>query len=228
MSSSPSEPIHVLLISGQALFCAGLRLLIDNHHGMVLVGQSKTLVDAGEVVAREKPDIILLDIDIDRHKVLDTLPLMRTVANGARVILLTRTFDSEVYSCAVRVGVKGFVLKEQEPDSFFKAITKVHAGEVWLDRSILADVIDHISNRPFEADPEAASISLLTERELEVIDLVCEGLRNKQIAQRLHISESTVRHHLTSIFNKLDLSDRFTLVLYAFRHGLAEPPVTYS
>jgi DNA-binding NarL/FixJ family response regulator len=226
MPASISANINILLIGSQPLFCAGLRLHIENSPGMTVVGESRTLADALEMVPREKPNIILLDIDIGKYEALDLLARIRTVANGARIILLTSTFDSELCSSAIRSGAKGLVLKDWGAELFIKAIKKVHAGEVWLDRSVMADVIDQISNqsKPFKADPETCAINLLTERELEVIRVVCEGLKNKQIAERLVISESTVRHHLTSIFNKLNVSDRFTLVLYAFRQGLVAPP----
>lgn len=226
MTCSSSEPIHILLLIKQALFRTGLRLVVEQNPGMVVVGEPiselSTILEITDVITREKPDIILFDFDIGERKALDLLAHVRTIANGARFILLTSEFDPQFYSTAVCLGVKGFVMKDQDPELFIKAIEKVHSGEVWLDRTFMADVIDQISDqvKTREADREASRIGLLTQREREVVNLVCEALKNKEIAHRLHISEATVRHHLTTIFNKLNVSDRFDLLLYAFRNGL--------
>jgi DNA-binding NarL/FixJ family response regulator len=223
MAESISSPINILLICGQPLLRAGLRLLIEKNDGMKVVSELKTLGESLEIVTTEKPNIILLDFDVDDREALELLASLRRVAGEARIILLTNTFDPKVYSSAMYLGVKGFVTKEQEAELVIKAIRKVHAGEVWLDRAIMADVVDHMSEAA-KADPETAHINQLTERELEVIHLVSKGLKNKVIAERLLISEATVRHHLTSIFSKLNVSDRFDLVLYAFRHGIVDLP----
>lgn len=229
MTWSSSEPIHVMLLVKQALFRTGLRLVVERNPGMVVVGEPSndptTMSEITDVITREKPNIILFDFDMGERKALDLLAHVRTIANGARFIALTSEFDPQFYSTAVCLGVKGFVMKDQGPELFIKAIEKVHSGEVWLDRTFMADVIDQISDQvgTREAHREAARIGLLTQREREVVNLVCEALKNKEIAQRLHISEATVRHHLTTIFNKLDVSDRFDLLLYAFRNGLITP-----
>ena len=225
MRSESSTEIRIVLVSGRPLFRAGLHLLIDEQESMRLVGEAGTIEKALEVVARMKPDIVLLDMDAGSEDILSLLSRIRSNGNGVRVIVLSEKLDSELSMNAIRAGAKGHVLKEAEPLALFKAIHKVHAGEVWLDRSVMADVIDQIANPPQNGinSREKSPIELLTERELEVMRLVCEGLRNKQIALRLHISESTVRHHLSSIFDKLDLSERFQLVLHAFRHRLVQP-----
>jgi DNA-binding NarL/FixJ family response regulator len=226
MATSVSYSINILLICSQPLFRAGLRSLIEKNEGMKVVGEAKTLAEALETVKVEKPNIILLDFDVGNREAFDFVASVRKAATEARVILLTGTFDPKVYSSAMCVGVKGFVTKEQDEEKVIKAIRKVHSGEVWIDRAFMADVVDHIPEvvKVSRPDPEAANIRLLTERELEVIHLVSKGLKNKAIAERLLISEATVRHHLTSIFSKLNVSDRFDLVLYAFRHGIVDLP----
>ena len=106
-----------------------------------------------------------------------------------------------------------------------KAVRKVHAGEVWLDRVMMADVLTRITRGGENRDnPEAAKISSLSAREREVVDLIGMGLKNKEIAERLFLSEVTIRHHLTSIYNKLGVSDRLELLIYAYRHGLVQLP----
>jgi DNA-binding NarL/FixJ family response regulator len=222
---TPGE-INITLIITQVLFSAGLRLLLEKTPGMRVLSESRTMDEAIKTVTAESPDIIVLDLDRGKQEALELLTRMRKVANGAKVVLLASKFDPEVYGNAVYLGVKGFVTKEQSGEVFIKAIRKVYSGEVWLDRVNLANVIDHISDRGanHKPDPEQANISLLTRRELEIIRLVSKALKNREIAECLLISEATVRHHLTSIFNKLNVSDRFDLVLYAFHHSLVDPP----
>ena len=117
-------------------------------------------------------------------------------------------------------------ITENAPDVVRQAIHRVHEGEAWLDPKLTATLLSQLTgtNRKKE-DPEAAKIAALSKRELEVIKLIGEGLKSKEIAERLFISEITVRHHLTSIFSKLDLSDRVELMLYAYKNGLAKSPV---
>jgi DNA-binding NarL/FixJ family response regulator len=115
----------------------------------------------------------------------------------------------------------GVVLKEQAPEVLLKAIQKVHAGEVWLDRTMLASVLGELTaNRATPVDAEAAHIAMLTGREYEVIAQVRQGLKNKQIANHLGITETTVRHHLSSIFDKLGVASRLELVIFAHQRGL--------
>jgi DNA-binding NarL/FixJ family response regulator len=177
------------------------------------------------MATRERPEIILLDLDLGADNGLDLLPDLLATAPGSRVILLTGVRDPELHYRAVRLGAMGVVLKEQAVDVLVTAIEKVHAGEAWLDPSLTARLLTGMSGarRAEETNTEAAKIATLTERERDVIGLICEGLPNKQIGQRLHISETTVRHHLTSIFDKLGVESRLELVIYAYRHGLAKP-----
>ena len=127
---------------------------------------------------------------------------------------------------ALRLGASGIVGKDQPADVLFKAIEKVHAGEVWVDRVLMATILGAMSSTGERrtADPEAAKIALLTARERQIIAVVGEGLKNKRIAERLRISEATVRHHLTSIFDKLGVSGRLELTVYAYQHGLSKLP----
>jgi DNA-binding NarL/FixJ family response regulator len=224
-SEASNNDIRIVIICRGQLFRAGLHLLIEEQDGMQIVGVEGEPQNGLETVARTKPNVVLLDIDSEQDGTFELMSQIRATGNGSRVIVLSEKKDLESSMSAIRAGAKGHVFKGADPMSLFKAINKVHAGEVWFDRSVMADVIDQISG-PGQNSGDSASGNLhelLTERELDVVRLVCEGLRNKQIAARLHISESTVRHHLTSTFYKLELSDRFQLVLYAFRNGIVEP-----
>jgi two-component system nitrate/nitrite response regulator NarL len=224
MTRAKRKPIRILLIAEHLIIRAGLRLLLESHPGFVVVGEAGARADALAVATREKADIILLDVDFSSHDSgLDLMSGLLSVAGDARVLLLTGVRDPEVHQRAVRVGAMGLVFKEKPPDDLFKAIEKVYAGEVWLDRSLTARVLTKMvrSNDTKQIEPETNKATLLTEREREVVTLVSEGLKNKDIAERLFISETTVRHHLTSIFSKLDVASRFELIILLHQQKLA-------
>jgi DNA-binding NarL/FixJ family response regulator len=226
MPVSGSPPIRILLIDDHTLVRAGLRMLIESRPGLQVVGEAVNRHDVLALAACEQPDLILLDLDLGGSSGLDFLPELLSVATAARVLILTGVYDLELHRRAVRLGAMGVVVKEKAAEILFQAIEKVHAGEVWLERAMVASVLGEMTRRgePAHTDPEAAKIAALTAREREVIVLVGEGLKNRQIAQRLFISETTVRHHLTSIFGKLGVADRLELVIYAYRHSLAKIP----
>jgi DNA-binding NarL/FixJ family response regulator len=220
---SSTSPIRILLVDDHELFLAGMRALIQSEPGMEVVAQAVNRVEALEA-AGGRPDIILLDLSLGDEFGLDFLPDLLRIGETSRVIVVTGLPDPESHLRAIRMGASGVVLKVEPAASFIKAIRKVHAGEVWLNRSLVATVLGEFAQtRPSKkADPEEAKIATLTARELEVIAALGEGRRNKQIAERLFISEKTVRHYLTSIFDKLMVSDRLELMIYAYQHGLAK------
>jgi DNA-binding NarL/FixJ family response regulator len=189
---------------------------------LVVVGEATKCAEAVALAAREQPDIILLDLDLRGESSLDFFPELFAAAPSTRIIILTGVCDPELHQRVVRLGALGVVLKEQAGELLLKAIEKVHAGEAWLDRTMIAAVLTTLV-RPQPAapiDPEAAKIAALTPRECDIIALIGEGFKNRQIAKQLAISEVTVNHHLTSIFNKLGVPSRLELVVYAYRHGL--------
>jgi two-component system, NarL family, nitrate/nitrite response regulator NarL len=217
-----TEAIRVLIIDDHVLVRAGLRILLESQRGITVVGEASHAAEAMTTITRERPDIILLDLDVATD--LDLLPALHTITSGARVIVLTGMHDLESHRRAVRLGAIGLVRKEQASEVLLQAIVKVHAGEAWLDRALVASVLGEMTRTGAvqPADLEAVKIATLTPREREVITLVGQGLKNRAIAARLCIGEATVRHHLTSIFSKLGVVDRLALVIYAYRHGLSD------
>jgi DNA-binding NarL/FixJ family response regulator len=220
---STSLPITVLIVDDHAVVRAGLRMLIDQDPGMKVTGVAGNRAEALDAAASTQPDVIILDIVLGDEDGLSFLPELRQVARNARVLVLTGLRSSESQRQAMRAGAMGVVLKDHAAEVLIKAIEKVHSGEVWLDRLMMGRVLQEISEEK-QSDPDREKIDTLTERERQVVGLVGEGLKNKQIAARLFISETTVTHHLSSVFSKLEVSDRLELVVYAFRHGLAKLP----
>jgi len=193
---------------------------------MRVVGEAASPSDAVLVATREQPDITLFDLNNSEEGHLDCLPSLFKAAKSTRVLVLTEQQDNELSQRAVRLGATGVVFKNNGSDVLIKAIQKVHTGEAWVDRFTMATLLTEMSrgDRITQPSPEAETIATLTNREREVITAVAMGLRNRQIAERLFISDVTVRHHLTSVFSKLGVSDRFELMIYAYRHRLADPP----
>ncbi len=216
-------PTTVLIIDDHALVRSGLRMLIESRPGLSVVGEAGSREEALRIAFETRPDIVLLDLDLGGDSGLDFLPKLLESSDHGRVLVLTGLNDPEVHRRAIHEGAVGVVLKEKAAEVLIKAIEKVREGEVWLERSLMSRVISDWS-RSKKPDPEAPKIATLTTRERELINLVCEGLRNREIAEKLFISEATVRHHLTSIFGKLAVADRLELILYAFRQGLAKAP----
>jgi two-component system, NarL family, nitrate/nitrite response regulator NarL len=224
--STVDQNIKVLVIDDHAMFRTGLRLAIESRPGIKVVAEAATSAEALAAAAREAPDIILLDLDLGEESGFELLPELIASGHAGRVILLTGMRDPEAHRRAVRMGAVGLVLKDNAIETVLKAIEKVYAGEAWLDRTMIATILRERS-RPDAANgrsAEAAKIATLTERERQAISLIGEGLKNREIAERMFISEATVRHHLTSIFNKLGVADRLELVIYAYQHNLAELP----
>jgi two-component system, NarL family, nitrate/nitrite response regulator NarL len=226
MSIPPSQSVRVLIVDDHGIMRAGLRMLLESQAGLMVVGEASSCADALALATCTQPDVIVLDLDLGGENALESIPTLLRTAPETRILVLTGLRDPEVHRQAVCHGALGLVFKEKAVETLLQAITKVRAGEVWLEPTMIARVLGDLT-RPQsspQTSAEATKIARLTEREREVITLVGEGLRNKHIAERLYISEATVRHHLTAIFAKLDISDRFELAIYAYQHGLAKPP----
>lgn len=224
MNSQDNKLIRLLIVDDHPLIRVGLRALFDKHTHLQIVGEAGNCADALAIAVREHPDIILLDLNLGCESGISFLAQLRVEAKDARVLVLTGIGDVSEHTQAMRAGAIGLVMKEKAPELLLKAIERVYDGEMWFDRAMMQQALAEInaSNQTAESDDDAANIAALTPRECEIIALVCEGLKNKQIAERTFISEKTVRHHLSSIFSKLVLTNRLELVLYAHRHSLVK------
>lgn len=226
MSGAISTSIRVLIVDDHGIVRAGLRMLLESQPDMCVVAEATTRAEVLAATGREQPDIIVLDLDLHGEMIFDSIPAILATAPGVRVVILTGVRDPEIHRQAVALGAVGLVSKDKAASELLQAIRKVCAGEAWLEPALVARVLRTMSHSKDESpvDCEARKIATLSERERQVIALVGKGLRNKHIAEHLCISETTVRHHLTAIFAKLAVSDRLTLVIYAYRHGLATLP----
>jgi len=216
------ERVRLVILAAHAVVRAGLRHLLDNHR-LVVVGEATSCEEAAALSERERPDVVIVDADAEQIT-LRAVPAL--TASARRIIVLTAAKDNRVHARAVQLGAAGVVCKDQPGELLVRAVEKVHAGEVWLDRANTASLLNLVLRR--QRDPEVVKIESLTKREKEIVRLVANGLKNSAIAEQLFISEATVRNHLTSILSKLELSDRFELAVYAFRHGLVDDALVHS
>ena len=221
--NSSAKPIQVLLVDDHSIMRAGLRLLIENRDNLQVVGEASSCSEAVRLATDKKPDIILLDLQLGSEVGLDYIPAILQGSPKSNIILLTALNDTQVHRTAIAMGAMGVVLKEEAAEVLLKAIHHVHGGEVWIERSMMADVLFD-KRSATDINPEKEKIASLTVRESEIIVLISEGLKNKEIAERLFITDMTVRNHLAAVFRKLDLHDRLGLAIYAYRHGLAKLP----
>ncbi|MFL6212847.1 MAG: response regulator [Blastocatellia bacterium] len=213
---------RILLIDDHPVIRKGLRAVLGEYPEYEVVGEAGSRAEALALTESERPNLALLDLDLGSATSLDFLSELLDAGNGMQVLVLTGVRDKELHRQALQLGAKGIVLKDHAAEILIEAIEKVSAGEMWLDHSMLVALLG--TSARGSVDPERVKINMLTEREREIIHLLAEGLRNKQIGKRLFISEITVRHHLTSIFNKLAVSDRVELLIYAYRNGIVAAP----
>jgi DNA-binding NarL/FixJ family response regulator len=215
--------IGVLVVDDQSMVRAGFRMLLGGEAGIDVVAEASNGREAVDKAARFKPNVVLMDI---RMPELDGLQATREIlaANpGARILILT-TFDLDEYIYeALRAGASGFVLKDDPPEQLIAAIRTVAAGDALLSPSITRSVISQFARLPQPAPPK--ELEELTSRELEVFRLIARGLSNAEIGERLFISDTTVKTHVTHVFQKLNLRDRVQAVVLAYQAGVvdAEP-----
>jgi two-component system response regulator DevR len=224
-SNNADNPIRVLLIDDHQLLREGLRELIGSHPGMIVIGDTGDPASALSIAAREQPDIIILDLDLGSDDGLTFIPELMNAAQQSSIIILTGERDTEKRDMAMELGAKGVVLKENGATELLSAIQKVYrTGEYWLEPGAAQRLFEKRRVSATLDSPEVAKIASLTPTEREIITCIGGGLDNKQIANQMHIAESTVRNNLTRIYDKLEIKGgRLGLLVYAYRLGLVKP-----
>jgi DNA-binding NarL/FixJ family response regulator len=212
--------IRIVLADDHPIFRDGVRRLLDSEDEVSIVGEASNGNEAVQLVSKLKPDILLLDLRMPDKDGLAVLEEVNFESMGTRVIVLTATEDDNEVVRAMRLGARGVVLKQSATDLLMKSIMKVHSGEIWLDNRMTAEVMRAFS-KSAEAGPRREK-PLLSDREKEIVQLVAQGFRNREIGEKLFISEQTVKNHLHNIFDKLGVSDRLELALYALHHHIIE------
>jgi DNA-binding NarL/FixJ family response regulator len=215
--------IRVLLCDDQALVRSGFRMILEARPDLEVVGEAEDGARAVALAGTEAPDVVLMDI---RMPNLDGVEATRRiVASGspARVIVLT-TYDLDQYVYdAIRAGASGFLLKDVQPAQLVEAIRVVAAGDALLAPSITRRLLDRFAVSLSPSEPPSGALSNLTEREVEVLRLLAGGLSNAELAERLFISEATVKSHVSNLLRKVGVRDRVQAVILAYEAGLVRP-----
>jgi len=228
MSEQSASPIKVFIIDDHRSILWGLERLIESGASpMRVVGTAVSCADALGALDAAAPDVILLDLDLGKESGVDEIPKL-TASTSARILVLTGVRDESMHDKAVLAGASGVVMKEASAETILTAIEKVHEGQLWLDRVATGRIFFEFSRESAAqaVDPERTKIASLTEREREIVSVAAShaGANARSIADLLKISEHTLRNHLTSIYNKLEVANRLELFAYAHKHGLTKRP----
>ena len=212
--------IRVLLVDDQSMVRAGLLMLLAKEPDIEVVAEAENGLEAVAKAARVNPEVVLMDI---RMPVLNGVEATRRILEAdelARVLILT-TFDPDEYVYeAIRAGASGFLLKDVEPEELVDAIRVVAAGNALLGATVTQRLLERFAG---SSPAQSPSLDVLTEREIDILRLVAQGMSNAEIADRLVVGETTVKSHVSSILRKLRVRDRVQAVIAAYDAGLVRP-----
>jgi DNA-binding NarL/FixJ family response regulator len=217
-----TTPIRVLIAHGQPLFRDGTRRDLRTQADFSIVGEVADGVDAVRQTVGLTPDILLLDAAIPELSALDVLRALRRANVNVPTILVATGLETSVIVEMLQLGVRGYVAPSTSTELLFKSIRKVNGGELWISRQMMTEVVVALSAGTTAVRSPSSGDFGLTRREREILTLVVEGDTNKGIARWLSLGEDTVKHHLTSIFNKTGVSSRLELALFALHHQLVD------
>jgi two-component system, NarL family, nitrate/nitrite response regulator NarL len=222
MDNRKSQPIRIVIADDHPIFRDGLRRLLEAEANLKVVGEACDGAEAVKLARQLKPDILLLDLAMPRHPGLEALrELSSGSSNSVRVILLTAAAEKNQIVEALQLGARGVVLKDSATQLLLKSIYTVMAGEYWVGRESVSNLVQYLRTLVQSSGEEARKKKFgLTPRELEIVSAVVAGYSNKEIAEYFKISEDTVKHHLSNIFDKLGVSTRLELALFAVNQSL--------
>ena len=233
MSQDVSEPLHatpstkkigVLLVDDHAVVRQGLRMFIEMQNDMQVLGEGSNGVEALELATRLDPDVILLDLLMPEMDGVEATRRILERNPRARVLILTSFGEDDQVFPAIRAGAHGYLLKDIQPQDLVRAIRETYQGKAQLHPDVARRLMMAVSGETPTKTPKPASLPKelqgLTEREREVLDLIAQGMTNNQIAEKMVISEKTVKTHVSNLLDKLGLEDRTRAAIWALKHGL--------
>ena len=220
-NASAEHRVRILIADDHPIFRDGLRRLLESEPGFEVVGEAQDGAEAVTMTRELRPDVLLLDLAMPRVTGLGTMKELSGSGDPVRAILLTAQIEPAEIVTALQLGARGVVLKEVATQILIKCIRCVMDGQYWVGREGVADLVQTL--RQMASDQQGTKPFFgLTRRELEIVGAIVEGSANKDIAQTFKISEDTVKHHLTNIFNKAGVSSRLELALFAVHHKLVD------
>ena len=219
-----SDLVRVVIADDQGLVRSGIRLLLEAHPDLQVVGEARDGVDAVRLARDEAPDVVLMDIQMPRLDGIAATARITAFAGHAPRVLMLTTFDQDdhLYDAA-RAGATGFLLKTAPPEQLVTAVRAAASGEMLLAPTITRRLLEEFVRRPRPGTTVPSALAALTDREREVLRLVARGLSNADVARQLTVSEATVKSHLNRLLAKLGVRDRVQAVVLAYESGLVRP-----
>ncbi len=210
--------INIVIADDHKMVREGLKQLLELESSFAVVGEASDGYECLNIVNKEKPDIVLLDINMPNLDGLQTLKIMRQQKMTNKVILLTINSDADYVIRAMEYKCNGYVLKDSDFDTLKNAINLVAEGEIYIEPSLTTDINSNLVKREIVKE----KLEELTVREIEVLKMLSKGLLNKEIAATLNISERTVKNHVSNIFKKINVSDRTQAAVFAIKHNIVD------
>jgi two-component system nitrate/nitrite response regulator NarL len=214
------QPVRILIADDHPVFRLGLISVLRNESEFAVVGEATDGRQALAMIQDLSPDVLLLDLVMPELTGLETLRELSNSSTPVRTILLTAAVEKEQIAQALQLGARGIVLKDAPTETLLDSIRTVMSGEFWVGQTKVADLVGALRAYMPSADDQQRKQFGLTGRELEVVGAIVSGLTNREIAESFSISEQTVKHHLRNIFDKVGVSNRLELALFAINHAL--------
>ena len=215
--------VRLVIADDHTIFRDGLRRLLESEPEFEVIGEAGDGAEAIALVRQIMPDILLLDLAMPRVPGLETLRELADSGSRVRVILLTAAIEKRQIVEALQMGARGIVMKDAATQLLLKSIRTVMDGQFWVGREAVGDMVQYLRDRAAADAPPPGKTYGLTRRELEILGTIVSGLSNKEIAHKFSLSEDTVKHHLTNIFDKVGVSSRLELALFAINNKIATP-----
>ena len=222
MDEAAPQRVRIVLADDHQMFRDAVRRLLDAEPDLVVVGEAGDGEEAVALTLQYEPDILLLDVAMPHANGMEVLQQIAAASKVTRIIMVTGAVEEDELRQALRLGARGFVLKESGAVQLLESIRVVHGGEYFVGRECMADLVSAVRSRGVALEgraPRKADFGLTT-RERQIVSAVVNAYQNKEIAEKFAISEKTVKHHLTNIFNKVGVSNRLELALFAVHHRL--------
>jgi RNA polymerase sigma factor (sigma-70 family) len=219
-------PIKVMLVDDHVLFRKGIEALLTNHNDFEVVGEASNGKEAVERVADCNPNVILMDIDMPVCSGLDAVKMIKSEMPQIHIVMLTVSDDDQDLFLAIKNGAAGYLLKNLEPKDLYKMLHGVLRGEAPLTGIMAAKILQEFQSPQITRTAEKKKVDELSDREMDVLKLIVEGMSNKEIAEKLSVTENTVKVHVRTTLEKLHLRNRVQAAVYAVREGLVDDKAT--